>query len=71
MAKETKSKKTKVESEPEIVETTNETTEKNTETFSRIFYTILLAVIGWMALWVFAFVVIIQFGFFTNNRPGQ
>jgi hypothetical protein len=33
------------------------------EIFSRIFYTILFCFIGWMALWVFAFVVMIQFGF--------
>lgn len=63
MAKETKNKKV----EPEAVETTKdtskETTDNNSETFSRIFYTILLAIIGWMALWVFTFVVIIQFGF--------
>ena len=33
------------------------------ETFSRIFYTVLLFIIGWVSLWVFCFVVIIQFGF--------
>ncbi len=50
--------------------------EKNSETFSRIFYTILFAFIGWVALWVFAFVVLIQFGFLlitgqvNNNLKG-
>jgi hypothetical protein len=33
------------------------------EIFSRIFYTLLFSFIGWMALWVFCFVVLIQFGF--------
>lgn len=33
------------------------------EIFSRIFYTILFCFIGWMALWIFVFVVMIQFGF--------
>jgi hypothetical protein len=37
--------------------------ERNPEIFSRIFYTILLGIIGWMSLWVFCFVVLIQFGF--------
>lgn len=37
--------------------------EESTELFSRIFYTILFAIIGWMSLWVFSFVVLIQFGF--------
>lgn len=55
MAKVTKNKK----EDPEVVESTKD----NTETFSRIFYTILLTLIGWVTLWVFAFVVIIQFGF--------
>lgn len=41
----------------------NKKSEKNAETFSRIFYTVLFALIGWITLWVFAFVVIIQFGF--------
>jgi len=37
--------------------------EKNPEIFSRIFYTLLFAVIAWMSIWVFCFVVLIQFGF--------
>lgn len=64
-------KKTNEEAiEAEVVETSTEkdntnkvSAEKNSETFSRIFYTILLSIIGWMALWVFCFVVVIQFGF--------
>ncbi len=59
------SKKSKAE--PDVVETKQETikesVDNNSETFSRIFYTVLLALIGWVALWVFSFVVIIQFGF--------
>lgn len=53
--------------EPENSETnkvkSNEPSEKNAEVFSRLFYTVLLAIIGWVALWVFSFVVVIQFGF--------
>ncbi len=37
--------------------------EKNADLFSRVFYTILFCFIGWMTLWVFTFVVLIQFGF--------
>lgn len=37
--------------------------DRNPEIFSRIFYTLLLGIIGWMSLWVFCFVVLIQFGF--------
>ena len=56
--------------ESEVVEPT-ETTEvkkesrcdKNSETFSRVFYTILFGIIGWITLWVFCSVVLIQFGF--------
>ena len=59
------SKKSKAE--PEVVETKQQTTKESvdnsSETFSRVFYTVLLALIGWVALWVFSFVVIIQFGF--------
>jgi len=33
------------------------------EIFSRIFYSVLFCFIGWMTVWVFAFVVLIQFGF--------
>jgi len=62
MAKQ--SKNGKVETEVEAVQETKKgTSESNTETFSRLFYTALLAIIGWMALWVFCFVVVIQFGF--------
>lgn len=60
-----------IEVEAEVVETQETETgktrcknsEKNSETFSRIFYTILFCIIGWMTLWVFTFVVLIQFGF--------
>ncbi|MCF6288639.1 MAG: DUF4389 domain-containing protein [Proteobacteria bacterium] len=41
----------------------NESNEVGSEVFSRIFYTILFALIGWLSLWVFTFVVLIQFGF--------
>jgi hypothetical protein len=64
-----KTKKEKIEVEETSVETTQEkkatetTKDKNPEIFSRIFYTILFAFIGWMSLWVFTFVVLIQFGF--------
>jgi hypothetical protein len=44
-------------------ETQNNSSERNAETFSRIFYTVLFCLIGWMTLWVFTFVVLIQFGF--------
>ena len=52
---------------PEEVDTTIEESvdkkDKNSEIFSRVFYTILFAIIGWLSLYVFALVVIIQFGF--------
>ena len=35
----------------------------SSEVFSRIFYTLLFFVVGWFTLWVFSFVVLIQFGF--------
>ena len=50
----------------EAVETIVEKTVKDddkTEIFSRIFYTLLFAIIGWLSLYVFVVVVIIQFGF--------
>jgi hypothetical protein len=60
-------KKTNKDSPEEVIETTvGETVEKsdkNSEIFSRVFYTILFAIIGWVTLYVFAVVVIIQFGF--------
>ena len=37
--------------------------EKNSSTLSRIFFTLLFGLIGWIAVWIFCFVVIIQFGF--------
>lgn len=37
--------------------------EKNSGTLSRIFFTLLFGLIGWIAVWIFCFVVIIQFGF--------
>jgi hypothetical protein len=60
--------------EAEVLESSETNTEKTTnkkrkfhevkpEIFSRIFYTLLFAFIGWMSLWVFGFVVLIQFGF--------
>ncbi len=64
-----KTKKEKVEVEETAVETSQEEKaieskkDKNPEIFSRIFYSVLFAFIGWMSLWVFAFVVLIQFGF--------
>ena len=41
----------------------NTKTEQSPEIFSRLFYSILFAITGWFTLWVFSFVVIIQFGF--------
>ncbi len=64
-----KTKKEKIEVEEASVETNQEEKvtatkkDKNHEVFSRIFYTLLFAFIGWMSLWVFTFVVLIQFGF--------
>ncbi len=56
--------------EAEVVETKvaeevkeNKKSDKNPEIFSRIFYTILFLLVGWISLWVFCFVVLIQFGF--------
>ena len=53
--------------ESEVVESTEtikkEKSDKNTETFSRVFYTILFGIIGWITVWVFCCVVLIQFGF--------
>ena len=56
--------------EAEVVETkvaeevkTNKKSDRNSEIFSRIFYTILFLLVGWITLWVFCFVVLIQFGF--------
>jgi hypothetical protein len=60
-------KKTKKDDVEVVVEATPKSVikdkDKNPEIFSRIFYTILFAFIGWMSLWVFGFVVLIQFGF--------
>jgi hypothetical protein len=54
----------------EVVESTieeavvkSEKSDNKNEIFSRVFYTILFAIIGWLSLYVFALVVIIQFGF--------
>ncbi len=64
-----KTKKEKIEVEETSVKSTQEEKptetkkDKNPEIFSRIFYTILFAFIGWVSLWVFTFVVLIQFGF--------
>ena len=61
-----------IEVEAEVVEsietetsgnTQSKKSEQNSETFSRIFYTVLFCFIGWVTLWVFTFVVLIQFGF--------
>lgn len=45
------------------VESEEATKDNNPEIFSRIFYTILFLLVGWVTLWVFCFVVLIQFGF--------
>jgi len=63
MTKETKNNKVETEKVEINEKNSSESSEKNAEIFSRVFYTILLAIIGWVALWVFAFVVVIQFGF--------
>jgi cytoskeletal protein RodZ len=60
-----------IEVEAEVVEPNstnkNESIKKekgdHSEIFSRIFYTVLFCFIGWVTLWVFTFVVLIQFGF--------
>jgi len=60
--------------EAEVVEqstnenTTEETTEKKSykisnEVLTRILVTVLFALIGWVSLWVFGVVVLVQFGF--------
>ena len=36
----------------------------NSEVLTRIFVTLLFALIGWISLWVFGAVVLVQFGFF-------
>ncbi len=59
-------KKEKVEAEAVLEKEKEKSTpnsDNNPEIFSRIFYTVLFAIIGWMTLWVFGFVVLIQFGF--------
>ncbi len=56
-------KKTKNKTTTEEPANTVKKTDKNPEIFSRIFYTLLFAFISWMTIWVFAFVVLIQFGF--------
>ena len=67
-----KNNKDAIEVEAEVVESIDKETpektqskksEQNSETFSRIFYTVLFCFIGWITLWVFTFVVLIQFGF--------
>jgi hypothetical protein len=49
--------------EQESPKTKCKQSERNAEIFSRVFYTVLFCFIGWMTLWVFTFVVLIQFGF--------
>ena len=50
--------------------------DKGPEIFSRIFFTLLFFLIGWVTIWVFGFVVLIQFGFLiitgkvNNNLKG-
>ncbi|VAW36791.1 hypothetical protein MNBD_GAMMA01-637 [hydrothermal vent metagenome] len=64
MTEETNKKEAEVIIEVNATETdAKEHSGKNPEIFSRIFYTILFAIIGWLSLWVFTFVVLIQFGF--------
>ncbi len=59
-----KTNKEKIETTQKTEDSTQDKkNENNPEVFNRIFYTILFAIIGWMSLWVFAFVVLIQFGF--------
>lgn len=50
-------------SETEAKSNTENYCEKNSETFSRIFFTILFGIIGWVTVWVFACVILVQFGF--------
>lgn len=75
MSKETKNKEAEV-TEPTSSLETKKASEKNTEVFSRLFFTILFFIIGWAGLWIFSFVVIIQFGFLlitgqvNNNLKG-
>ncbi len=55
--------------EAEAVESTAETTAEkkepkiSNEVLTRIFVTLLFALIGWLSLWVFGVVVLVQFGF--------
>ncbi len=65
MTKETEKNEAEV-IDSTTVESAEDATKKdsnNPEIFSRIFYTILFLLVGWVALWVFCFVVLIQFGF--------
>jgi hypothetical protein len=64
MTKETNTIESEVVEPTQATATTKETRcDKNSETFSRVFYTILFGVIGWITVWVFCCVVLIQFGF--------
>ena len=62
---------TAIEAEAEEIKASSEeaeaTTQKksklNNEVLTRILVTLLFALIGWLSLWIFAFVVLVQFGF--------
>jgi len=61
-------KETVIEAEAVEVEAKEDHTAKkeshiNADLLTRIFVTLLFALIGWLALWVFGFVVLVQFGF--------
>jgi len=47
----------------DVKQTSKTKLDKSPEIFSRLFYTILFFIIGWVSLWIFSFVVVIQFGF--------
>ncbi len=54
-------KDTVIETE-EVVEK-NHSKKASHDIFSRIFHTLFLGVIGWFALWIFCFVIVVQIGF--------
>lgn len=61
-------KESVIEAEAVEVEASDGNTAKkeshiNADLLTRIFVTLLFALIGWLALWVFGFVVLVQFGF--------
>ena len=48
-------------------ESDTKTNKFNNDVLTRILVTLLFALIGWVSLWVFAVVVLVQFGFFTQQ----